>query len=67
MQDGRRIAPSPSLGDIRARAARNLERLPAPLRQLEPGASYPVEVAQSLVRLGSEVDSRLARQDKAPP
>jgi hypothetical protein len=40
--------------------------LPEPLRRLEPGASYPVEVAQSLVRLGTEVDSRLARQDKAP-
>ena len=66
MQDGRRIAPSPSLGDIRARAARDLERLPEPLRRLEPGASYPVEVAQSLVRLGTEVDGRLARQDKAP-
>ena len=35
-------------------------------RRLEPGASYPVEVAQSLVRLGTEVDGRLARQDKAP-
>jgi nicotinate phosphoribosyltransferase len=66
MQDGRRIAPSPSLGDVRARAARDLERLPEPLRRLEPGASYPVEVAQSLVRLGTEVDGRLARQDKAP-
>jgi nicotinate phosphoribosyltransferase len=66
MQDGRRIAPSSSLGDIRARAARDLERLPEPLRRLEPGASYPIEVAQSLVRLGTEVDGRLARQDKAP-
>jgi len=66
MEDGRRIAPSPSLGDIRARATRDLERLPEPLRRLEPGASYPVEVAQSLVRLGTEVDGRLARQDKAP-
>ena len=37
-----------------------------PLRRLEPVASYPVEVAQSLLRLGTEVDSRLARHDKAP-
>jgi nicotinate phosphoribosyltransferase len=66
MQGGRRIAPSPSLADIRARAARELERLPKPLRRLELGASYPVEVAQSLVRLGAEVDSRLARQERAP-
>ena len=66
MQDGRRLAPSPSLDNIRARAARERERLPEPLRRLEPGASYPVEVAQSLVRLGTEVDGRLARKDKAP-
>jgi nicotinate phosphoribosyltransferase len=65
MQGGRRIAPSPSLADIRARAARDLERLPEPLRRLEPGASYSVEVSQSLVRLGAEVDSRLARQERA--
>ena len=48
------------------RAARDLERLPEDLRRLKPGASYPVEVAPSLVRLGAEVDSRLARQDVAP-
>ena len=57
---------SPSLGDIRARAARDLERLPETLHRLELGASYPVEVARALVRLGTEVDGRLARQDKAP-
>jgi nicotinate phosphoribosyltransferase len=65
MQGGRRIAPSPSLADIRARAARDLERLPEDLRRLKPCASYPVEVAPSLVRLSAEVDSRLARQDVA--
>ena len=65
MQGGRRIAPSPSLADIRVRAARDLERLPEDLRRLKPGATYPVEVAPSLVRLGAEVDSRLARQDVA--
>jgi nicotinate phosphoribosyltransferase len=66
MQGGRRMAPSPPLADIRVRAAHDLERLPEDLRRLKPGASYPVEVAPSLVRLGAEVDSRLARQEGAP-
>jgi nicotinate phosphoribosyltransferase len=63
MRDGRRVEPRPTLDEMRARAARNLEKLPGPLRQLEPGATYPVEVADALVRLAAEVDNRLARQD----
>ncbi|MEX0751808.1 MAG: nicotinate phosphoribosyltransferase [Xanthobacteraceae bacterium] len=63
MQGGRRIALSPTLAEIRARAARALERLPEPLRRLEPDASYPVQVADALKRLAAEVDSRLARQE----
>jgi nicotinate phosphoribosyltransferase len=63
MRDGRRIEPRPTLDEMRARAARNLEKLPEPLRQLQPGATYPVEVADALVRLAAEVDNRLARQD----
>jgi nicotinate phosphoribosyltransferase len=67
MQGGRRTAPSPSLADIRARAARELERLPEPLRKLEPGASCPVEVADALARLASEVDRRLEQHERAQP
>jgi nicotinate phosphoribosyltransferase len=59
MRGGRRIAPSPPLADVRARAARDLERLPEPLRRLEPDARYPVHVADALTRLAAEVDSRL--------
>jgi nicotinate phosphoribosyltransferase len=62
MKGGRRIAPQPTLAEIRARAARNLERLPEPLLRLEPSASCPVEVADALVRLADEVDRRLAQQ-----
>ena len=51
MQGGRRVAPSPTLSEIRARAAREFERLPEPLRRLEPGATCPVEVAAALRRL----------------
>ena len=61
MQGGRRVGPSPSLAECRARAARDLERLPEPLRRLQPGASYPVQVADALVRLAAEVDRRLAQ------
>ena len=59
MQGGRRVAPAPTLEESRARAARDLERLPEPLCRLEPQGSYPVQVADTLARLASEVDSRL--------
>jgi nicotinate phosphoribosyltransferase len=59
MIDGRRVAPSPSLDAIRQRAKRELENLPEPLRRLEPHATYPVEVADDLVKLADEVDRRL--------
>ena len=64
MHNGRRTAPPPSLNDIRARAARDLARLPEPLRRLEPGASYPVKVADALVELARETDKRLAKQER---
>ena len=60
MRGGRRVAPSPTLAEIRARAARELGRLPEPFRRLEPQTFYPVQVADALVRLAKEVDSRLA-------
>jgi nicotinate phosphoribosyltransferase len=64
MQDGRRTMPSPTLSDIRARSARDLERLPEPLRRLELRAQYPVKVADALVDLARDVDSRLALQER---
>src|SRR5271166_3050237 len=42
MQGGRRLGPSPTLAELSARAARELARLPEPMRRLEPGTSYPV-------------------------
>jgi nicotinate phosphoribosyltransferase len=59
MQGGRRVAPSPTLAEIRARAARELARLPEPMRRLEPGTSYPVEIGEALRRLAGDVDTRL--------
>ena len=63
MQGGRRIRPSPTLTEIRDRAARNLEQLPESLRRLEANASYPVKVADALIALTDEVDRRLAEQE----
>ena len=51
MQNGRRIGARETIADIRARAARELAWLPEPLRRLEPGATYPVTVADALLRL----------------
>jgi nicotinate phosphoribosyltransferase len=64
MQNGRRAEPPATLADLRARAARELARLPAPLRSLADGAPYPVQVADSLERLAAETDARLARQQR---
>jgi nicotinate phosphoribosyltransferase len=65
MQGGRRVASSPSLAEIRAHAARELERLPEPLRRLEPGAAYSAQVSDTLVRVAAEIDNRLASQGSA--
>jgi nicotinate phosphoribosyltransferase len=62
MQGGRRLRPSPPLDDIRLRVKRELERLPEPLRRLEPGTTYPVEVADELVMLAAAVDRRIQLQ-----
>jgi nicotinate phosphoribosyltransferase len=64
MQGGRRVAPSPTLADCRARAARDLARLPAALQRLEPAAAYPVEVMGALTALAAEVDRRIAKRGR---
>jgi len=64
MREGRRVGSQVTLLDCRARAARELSRLPQALRRLEPAATYPVEVAPALKHLAGEVDRRLARQGR---
>jgi nicotinate phosphoribosyltransferase len=61
MRGGKRIAPAPSLADIRTRAARELARLPERLARLEPGVAYPVHVADALVALTREADRHTGR------
>jgi len=63
MREGKRLQPSNPLSEIRARAERDLERLPAALRALDLDAHYRVAVADALVRLAAEVDERIARSD----
>jgi nicotinate phosphoribosyltransferase len=61
MRTGKRIAPSPTLAQIRERAARDLARLPEPLRQLRADASYPVKVADALTALAAQADVKTRR------
>jgi nicotinate phosphoribosyltransferase len=65
MREGRRLRPPETLADIRLRAKRELERLPDLLRRLEPNATYPVEVADEVVKLAAEVDRRVQSQPAA--
>jgi nicotinate phosphoribosyltransferase len=65
MQRGKRVAPPPSLDDIRRHSKRELEHLPEALQRLTPDAAYPVEVGNTLRNLAEEVDRRiLAQQEK---
>ncbi len=59
MRGGKRLAPQPSLADIRTRAARDLARLPEPLRQLTPNSAYDVKVADALAALAEQADARI--------
>ena len=63
MRGGKRLLPSPKLDDIRARAARELQLLPAHLRELKPSATYPVQVGETLVGLAADFDRRLKEQE----
>ncbi|MGA8748273.1 MAG: nicotinate phosphoribosyltransferase, partial [Pseudolabrys sp.] len=48
MRGGKRVAPAPTLAQIRERATRELTRLPEPLRKLETGFDYPVQISKAL-------------------
>ncbi len=61
MRGGNRVGPAPTLADIRARAARDLARLPEPLRQLQQGIDYPVAVSDALKALAVEADKLTKR------
>ena len=67
MSAGKRIAAKPTLGEIRARVASELQRLPDSLRRLQAAAGYKVTIAASLQKLADEADRRIAGGPRAAP
>jgi nicotinate phosphoribosyltransferase len=61
MRGGKRVGAPPSLAQIRERAARELGRLPEPLRRLEVGITYPVEISAKLKALAAEMSAKGVR------
>ncbi len=58
MRAGKRLGPAPTLAQIRERAARELARLPEPLRRLE-ACDYPVTIADKLKAAAAQADAGL--------
>jgi nicotinate phosphoribosyltransferase len=56
MQNGRRLAPSPSIEEIRDRARSALAELPDTLRRLDQAPPYDVRIAEALEQLAQQVD-----------
>jgi nicotinate phosphoribosyltransferase len=55
MRGGQRLAPAPTLAQIRECAAAQLQRLPEPLQRLE-AFDYPVTISDTLKTLAAEAD-----------
>jgi nicotinate phosphoribosyltransferase len=60
MGAGKRLTPT--LNEIRANAARELQRLPEPLRELKTSATYSIEVGEALINLAVQFDQHLTEQ-----
>src|SRR5215831_9936746 len=58
MRAGRQLAPAPTLAQIRERAARELARLPEPLRKLQTGSDYPVQISGKLNALAEQTSGK---------
>ena len=56
MRAGKRVGSSPTLAQIRERAARELARLPEPLRKLEADFNYPVQISKALSALAAQTN-----------
>ena len=66
MREGKRVSLPPTFDEIRKHAACELQSLPVPLRELESGATYPVQVGKALADAAAEFDSRLTEQQREP-
>ncbi len=66
MKGGRRLAPSPSLHEVRRYTMAQLAQLPPSLRSLETASPHPVRIAPALQALARAVDRDLAHQQERP-
>lgn len=64
MRDGGRLAPSPSLHEMRRSTMEQLARLPLSLQALETAPPHPVRIAPALQALARTVDQDLAHQQE---
>ena len=62
MRGGKRVAPAPTLAQMRERAAAELKRLPEPLARLQTGHDYPVTISDALHALAAEADRNTAKR-----
>jgi nicotinate phosphoribosyltransferase len=58
MRNGQRISAAPSLKQTREHAARELARLPEPLRRLDSGTDYPVKISDKLQALAQQTSAK---------
>ena len=58
MRQGKRCRPTVSLGEIRERAAQELNQLPEPLRSLQQDSPYPVEISNTIKKLAESLDRK---------
>lgn len=61
MRDGKRLGPSPALGEIRNQAQKEIARLPEAVRKLTHADIYPVRVSGQVTALLEEFRSRFAQ------
>jgi nicotinate phosphoribosyltransferase len=66
MRNGRRVGAPDSLSDIRARAARELGRLPPPQRARDCSGAYPVRISDSVTALARSFDLRERDAQEVP-
>jgi nicotinate phosphoribosyltransferase len=59
MKEGRRLAPSPNLRDLRGHMAAQLARIPESLQTIETAPTYEVRISPALQALANAVDHGL--------
>jgi nicotinate phosphoribosyltransferase len=60
MREGKRLAPSPPLEQVRQRAKQQLARLPESTRRLQAAEPYPVRFSRKLTELLEDFRNRMA-------